>query len=310
MTKFKSIIIFLSFFFLNAIFAFGQEAVNTKSAENIIGEFLKSYGVLILAIYGILQVWFIAFWKKYIRKGTINLYETGTIEIGYSTFGPTIGLNGTLRAINKEVFIKSIDLLVIREKDKSQHIFKWIAFRPPKIDFAGTQPISMEIPSSFLVSLGAPHRFNIVFNDNDLFEDIRPLFNDYIKEWYKVVEQLTKIPPSPSGVFQSEIATKQIEIIEEFRKNKIHVDTYTALDRKCYWEPGSYSLKVNIRTSKPDEVFTNNYRFSITEPDSKNLKLNVITMLEEPVSNYLRVQNYPYNFLIQHTSNGNKALLL
>ena len=260
-------------------------------------DFLKSYGTLIIAIYGVIQVWFIALWKRHIKKGKISLYETGTIEIGYSTFGPTIGLNGTLRVLNKDVFISSIDLLVVREKDKAQHIFNWIAFRPPKIDLAGSQQISMEIPSGFLVSPDSPHRFNIVFNDNDLFEEIRPLFNTYITEWYTVADQLTKIwPPSVGTIPPHEIISRKIELIEGFRKSKIHLDMYTHLDRKCYWEPGDYTLTINVRTSKPDRVFTNNYRFSITEPDSKNLKLNVITILEEPISSYQRIQNYPYNF--------------
>lgn len=260
-------------------------------------DFLKSYGTLILAICGIVQVWVIAFWKKYVRKGEVNIYETGTVESGYSTIGPTVGLNGTLRVLDKDVFIKSIDLLVIREKDKAQHIFKWVAFRPPKIDLAGSQPISLEIPSGFLVAPNSPHRFNIVFNDNDLFDDIRSLFNDYLSEWYKIKAQLSEIWQPLIGATPSpEIINRQIVLLEDFRKSKIHVDMFTALDRKCYWESGDYSITVNVRTSKPDKVFIKNYKFSLTEADSKNLKLNVIPILEEPISSYLRVQHYPYNF--------------
>lgn len=59
-------------------------------------EFIRSFGTLILVIYSIIQVWLIAFWKKYIRKGEIDIHETGTIEIGYGNFGPTVGLNGTM----------------------------------------------------------------------------------------------------------------------------------------------------------------------------------------------------------------------
>lgn len=260
-------------------------------------DFIKSYGTLLLAIYGIIQVWIIGLWKRYAHKGKINIYETGTIEIGYSTFGPTIGLNGTLRALSKDVFIRSMDLLVIREKDKAQHIFKWFAFRPPKIDLAGSQSISMEIPSGFLTSPASPHRYSIVFNDNDLLEDVRPFFNEYMTEWSKVVDQLAKIwPPSPEATPPPEIRTCQTKLIEDFRKSKIYVDMYTALNRKCYWEPGDYNLTINARTSKPDKVFTNNYKFSITEADSKNLRLNVVTFLSAPISSYLRIKNYPYKF--------------
>lgn len=261
------------------------------------GEFIKSYGTLLLAIYGIMQIWFIALWKRYIHKGNINIYETGNIEIGYSTFGPTIGLYGTLRALNKNIFIKSIDLLVVREKDQAQHIFKWLASRPFKIDLAGSQTISIEIPSSFLVSFESPHRFNILFNDNDSLEDIRPLINAYISEWYKVVEQLNKTwMPSPGVNPPPEIISHQNKLIEDFRKSTIHVNTYVALDRRCYWEQGSYRLTINVRTSKPDKVFTNTYQLSINEADSRRLKLNVIPILDEPICNYLRIQNFPYSF--------------
>ena len=250
------------------------------------GEFIKSYGTLILAIYGIIQVWGIELYKKYLCKGKIDIYETGTIEIGYSTFGPTISLNGTLRARDKDVFIRSIDLLVIREKDKAQHVFKWVAFRSPKIDLAGTKPISMEIPSGFLVSPDLPHRFNIVFNDNELFENIRSLYNKYNSKCYEVLKQMNNSP----------VINNKNKLIEDFEKSEIHRETYDAFYTKYYWEAGEYSLAINVKVSKPDSIFTNNYYFSISEDDSKKVRLNVVTMLKEPITNQLKIENFPYNF--------------
>jgi len=261
------------------------------------GEFIESSGAFILASLALAQFWVKILWDKYFRKGAIDYYETGTIAIGYNMSGPVLGLNGTLRALNKDVFIRSMDLLVVRERDRAQHVFKWIAFQSPKIEIAGSQPSPMEIPSGFLVSPNSPHRFNIIFNDNDLFKDIGPLLNSYISEWRSITKQLTKIwSPSIGVPPQEEVLSRQHSLIEDFRKSKIHVDTYTALDRKCYWEPGDYRLIVNVVVSKPDNVITKMYNFSITQADSNNFKLNVITMLEQPISDYLRVQNYPYNF--------------
>ena len=260
-------------------------------------EFIGSIGAFILAVSAFVQFWAKILWEKYFRKGKVDYYETGTIVIGYSPSGPTIGLNGTLRALNKDVFIRSIDLLVVREKDKSQHVFKWIAFQSPKIDIAGSQPASMEIPSGFLISPNSPHRFNIIFNDNDLLNDIRPLLSEYYSKWYTTTEELSKIWPPLTGVPpQPAIFNQQFAVIERFRKSPIHVQTFTALDRKCYLEPGDYQLTVNVMASKPDVTFTKRYRFSISEADSKNLKLNVISILEQPVSRYLRVPDPPYNF--------------
>jgi hypothetical protein len=199
--------------------------------------------------------------------------------------------------LNKDVFIRSIDLLVVRERDKAQHILKWVAFQSPKIDIAGSQPASMEIPSGFLISPNSPHRFNIVFNDNDLFQDIGSLLNEYISEWYRTTEELSKIwPPLTSVPPQPAIFNQQFAVIERFRKSPIHVQTFTALDRKCYWEPGDYQLTVNVMAAKPDVTFTKRYRFSISEADSKNLKLNVIAILKQPISAYLGRPNPLYYF--------------
>lgn len=249
-------------------------------------EFIKIYGTLIIAIFGVLQYWVMALWKAITKKGTIKLYETGYIEIGYSTIGPTIGLTGTLRTLDKDLFINSIDLLLIREKDKAQHIFNWIAFRPIKIDFASSQQFSMEIPSGFLILQNAPHRFNIIFNDMDLSEEIKSFLNTYNNEWYKITEELNKLKP----------AEKHLELIDTFKKSNISVDTYSDLIRVFYWEQGYYNLTVNIRTSKPDKVFKYCYNFSITDIDSKNLKINVVTMINEPISVFLDKKNFPYNF--------------
>ena len=67
-------------------------------------QFLKDYGILILAIWGIAQYWIAVAWFKWIRKGKVEIYKTGTVEIGYSyPYGTTIGLNGTLRTFNKNI---------------------------------------------------------------------------------------------------------------------------------------------------------------------------------------------------------------
>lgn len=107
--------------------------------------------------------------------------------------------------------------------------------------------------------------------------------------WFEVEEKIkTIISDQDSDIL------KQGKLIDEFRKNSTSANTYNDLTRKFYWEPGFYKLIVNVKTSKPDNVFTNTYKFEIKELDFERLKLNVITMLEEPISRFLKLSNHPY----------------
>lgn len=54
--------------------------------------FLKLWGALIVAFVALAQPWIITLWRHYFRRGQIDIYETGQIELGYAEFGPTIGL--------------------------------------------------------------------------------------------------------------------------------------------------------------------------------------------------------------------------
>lgn len=260
---------------------------------NELSEFLRAYGTLILASLGFIQLWAIEAWKRFGRQGEVEIYETGNIEISYNFIGPTIGMNGTLRALNKDVFIRSIDLTIVREKDRAQHVFRWYAIRPPKIDLVGTSPVSWDIPSGFLLSPSKAHQFNITFNDNDLMDEFRPLFETYYSEWYKVLEQLHTVCPPGALPSPADNAQRTL-LIESFERSQFHVGLYTTLDRKCYWEPGRYRLSVNVKTSKPDKGFSNNHRFTINDEDFRKLKLNVITMLRAPICSYLNVPNFLY----------------
>ena len=262
-------------------------------------QFLKDYGVLILSIYGIVQYWIITAWIKLVHKGVVKIYEAGTIEIGYArNYGAIIGLNGTLRTLNKDIFVNEIYLRIIRLKDKAEHNFQWYAFRSPEINTVGTTPQAMELPAGFLISTKIPQRFNILFYDTKLAEEIKPLLTKHLSEWFKYVNKINNIKSSfPPNINNQEIIQiQQNNIIEEFKKCPVYIDTYKELDRKCYWEAGKYELEISVSTSKPDKVFTEKYEFEITEEDAKNLKLNVITILEEPVRIYTgRVLYYYYN---------------
>ena len=134
----------------------------TTSSQNTLSSFLKDYGTLIIAIYGVIQLWLVYIFRRIFRRARVELYTTELVEIGYSNFGPTIGLYGTITTLNKDSFVSNISLLVRRERDRAEHRFNWLAFRSNQITISPASQIAFELPSGFIITPTQPHRYNIL----------------------------------------------------------------------------------------------------------------------------------------------------
>jgi len=126
---------------------------------------LKELGPWILGFVALIQVWVIAAWKR-MRKGSIEIYESGSIEIGYGDLGPSVALIGTLRCLEKDVFIKSMNVEIVRKKDGARHHFRWYAFRPNELSLGAQSQPRLEIAGSFLATPSQPNKYNIFFTES------------------------------------------------------------------------------------------------------------------------------------------------
>ena len=137
----------------------------------------------IIATIALLQPWVVALWKRFLRQGTIDIHETGTIEVGYSSYGATIGLTGTLRAVHRDQFVRSIELTVVKGKDSSQHFFNWGLFRSGKLTIGRESEMTVELPSGFMLTTREPGRYSTLFVDSALQAEIRPHLTRVVEAW-------------------------------------------------------------------------------------------------------------------------------
>ena len=250
----------------------------------------------IVALVGLLQYWAVAAIRKWLVQGKVDIYETGSVEVGYGGYGygPTIGVGLTLRASSKSVFVTGIELLLLRKKDSAKHIFRWAAFRKSEVDLGADPPAVVSMPYAFLIALDAPMQLNVLFQDQNTLEEITGQYREYVQAWSNVVEELQMM------VFpeQRQVPPEVIARISAFKKEKIHTDMFGTLDRRCYWEAGEYELLLTIATSKPNRVFAKEFLFSLSEENAKHLSLNVINVLEGPISKYLQRPSPPFYFAL------------
>ena len=57
---------------------------------------IKELGPWVLSTIALIQVWVIAAWQKYGAKGSVEIHESGNIEISFGQLAPSIALTGTL----------------------------------------------------------------------------------------------------------------------------------------------------------------------------------------------------------------------
>jgi hypothetical protein len=246
-------------------------------------EFIEKYGVLIIAVYGVVQVWLIALWKNIIRTGRISIFQSGKVEVGFSNFGPTIAINGTLLAKHKDVFISDISVNIQKVRDGSSHKFKWTAFRSPQFKLGKADSITLEIPSGFIVKTDSPHRFQIFFSDNKTQDEITPSLIDVEKDWrdfLKKKDDEIKKAITEIGVTYGAVAEGLYN--NEFIKLSVsHQKAWDVLSRKNYWEEGQYSCKIIVTASMPNKVFESPFEFHLDNSEFEKLRLNAVATLRE-----------------------------
>ena len=244
---------------------------------------LLNLGPWIISAIALIQVWIIALWKKFVWTANLSIFKTGLLEVGYSNFGPTLAINGTLRAHRKNIFVREISITVTRDSDGSTHELVWTAFRSPQLRFAHTDPITLELPSGFNIQPDHPYRYHIFFSDYKTQTEIVPTLNDVINEWREYIvshqDKINKIIHDTG--FSEDVVIGQIYSDEFVSKSEAWQRAWDLLNRKIYWENGNYRMLMNVKTSSPDKSFSEEWVFSIDKATFDNLQLNAIATLRE-----------------------------
>jgi hypothetical protein len=236
-----------------------------------IAKFFNDYGNALTAFaawIALFQPLCIYLGNRFFKSGHIDIYETSTIEIGYSSYGPTIGLGGTMKVSHRDVFIPRIRLTLVKEKDHSQHGFEWCLFRSLKMTVGKGQEIALELPYSFMVMQSQPHRYNILFYDQARQEEIRPALTSVMEAWNRHRLDPSHITDVPKTAYAS------------FNSTTPHVTAVTILDRLFYWEPGTYRLCMIVETEK-GKSFMKHWLFMLSAEDEKNLRCNSAVLVQE-----------------------------
>jgi hypothetical protein len=222
--------------------------------------------------------------RRLFKRGTIDIYETSRIEVGYSGFGATIGIMCTLRARDRDMFIQWAKLSLLNNKDGSRREFSWSAFRTPKISVGmntgQSAEVALDAPFSFLVSSLEPYRFNTIFSDDTLIAAARPVVEAVRKDWLVCVQKLELSGAILDPGSQQALMKKLRRAFDLFSATPGYQDALERLKALYYWAPGSYQLTLEIQTARPNRTHKKSWPFTLLD-DVNGLENNVYAILEE-----------------------------
>jgi hypothetical protein len=115
--------------------------------------------------------------KRWISQ--IDFFPHNRVEVGFSSAGPTIGLNGTMRAIRGDQFVRELSLNNIRTRDQKSHTFAWGLSRNRKIVGGGGESMNAELCSAFTIASGEARTIDILYMDMDT----RDRYTSSLTEW-------------------------------------------------------------------------------------------------------------------------------
>jgi hypothetical protein len=220
----------------------------------------------------------------------VAFHRTGTIEVGYSGYGPTIGLTGTLQATGRDQFVTSMKVNVTIKTDGAQQSFEWLVLRPYTFSLSSNQPpgsdVILEMPSSFLIPQNQPHKFNTLFAETRLQVDIQRHLLDLRESWQAFILDTGSNAALLEGGIES--------AVEGFRNSSTKFsETYTEIDRLFPWTPGSYTLSLRLTTDRELDV-TYKTAFTVSEAESKRLRLNTYLVARAALVNEDRTFDFVY----------------
>lgn len=206
---------------------------------------------------------------------SIDFNPSGNFEIGFSSFGPTISIEGAFIPTIDDILIKNIDAKIVRQKDKAEHLFSWAAFRSSNLERLTNQNLQIRSAHSFWLSRQREGFGNIIFSDKSGFNVLSRTLKDLQTKF--LAYELDKHPK------QAPNDTTIEDLYSSFHKKNLQlfIDNNETIGDLFYWEPGIYNSEVIVDTNFPSKKYKFSFNFEITEEDKKSLKLNIQTMQRE-----------------------------
>ncbi|MGE0668950.1 MAG: hypothetical protein AB7O49_20550 [Sphingomonadales bacterium] len=243
---------------------------------------------LTIALIALVQPWLLYAYRELVQRGTRQLFPTGAIELGFSAYGSTLAIGGTLLAKHKSQIIRYFSVEIVRsEGDGPQIPFIWLLSRENQISGTISQGVqnlvSLKPQQALYIKSEEPQSFQIVFSDKDITENMQANVIALQNEW-------RAIPEVERQKYLKEDFT-------EFVENEVVKSFLNRLSSRLYWRKGRYHIHLKLHAEGGrSQSSSHTYEFAVTAEEEKIFLSNMLITLAEGVTG----QSLQYQFVYKH----------
>jgi len=252
-------------------------------------------------IWASFQLLLIHLWRKLFRQGEIKIYKEGKhIVLGYSSDGISISLQGTLRAVNQDFFIKKIGLTLRKQSPgkesnwELQKKFEWRWLRRAKLKAYGPADVDFEEAKARMITSKDPVPFDIFFHDPASATKVQSLLEALYSKWTEklrhelgifetqdFVKGIAALTQEEKADLAEYLSDAQKRSYAEFQKETDFLTCLQELRDECYWREGKYEIEMLVETDDPPGTFKQRWPFSLKKEKVRTLDLNPLIMIQQ-----------------------------
>lgn len=249
---------------------------------------------LVISFFALVRPYLESIYTKKFKPGKITFYPTGRLEIGFSDFGATLGIYGTLRISDSDVFVTHVECKVTNLKDKSEHHFEWLAVRPFAINLTSA-PATLELPAGFNLVKSQPHKLALTLCDRLGQSELRPIMDGirgrYQEHLESIFDEAFEAVPSEQRTDTEELS----KVIYEWFIPTDEAQKSTALiQRKQIWRPGDYKLEMLVYRATGGRPDVTEKFFRVTAVDEDLLLANSDALLRTACGQFDNTFNFAH----------------
>lgn len=206
------------------------------------------------------------------QRPRLHIDISPAAEVGYTQYGPTIGIAGTITAVGHAALVDNICVVLSKEKKEEPRFLDWFAFRPPHIVMGVSTEIDCRPPAKFTIAPDQAHPCNVLFSDNVRYSEMNPVIKAVKGEWEKAKTRAARVAGpdfNDQGLFA------------EFSKLKLVADAVGYFKKMSYWAEGNYNIRFKVTTENPKQIFDIPASFAMTSGDADQLSGNAAVIIAD-----------------------------